>query len=73
MAGQNCNYNDSRKLISDNEMILLQVTPKVNSKYQSNNCSVVVEAQPGYQNSSSRISNQQALVHREDLEDHSSG
>lgn len=57
-----------------------------NRKYQDTGCSVIVEAPPGYQNEpssgdpgssddmTSQVTDQQALVHREEIpEDRSSG
>ena len=68
------------------EILLLKVTTEDNKnrKYQDNGCSFVVEVQPGYQSDEAdvnrgssddmpgRVTDQQALVHREEIpEDHS--
>ncbi|OXU27647.1 hypothetical protein TSAR_015139 [Trichomalopsis sarcophagae] len=72
-------------LIVETEERAVTMEDTRNRKYQDTGCSVIVEAPPGYQNEPSnadpgssddmisRVTDQQALVHREEIpEDHSS-
>ncbi|XP_043270092.1 uncharacterized protein [Venturia canescens] len=76
-TSKNANGNIITLTLKNNHIIVeteeRAVTMESNNKYQDNNCSFVVEAQTEYRNTTGRVTDQQALVHREEIpEDHCS-